>query len=356
MGRRVFCSVMVCALMLVMAVPLSSCSDADESNDEFRTLPDYLDGDKRITLSGYAVFESENVSATPQILVFIMHYNGVSWEYVNVRTDDKLMSGDVSYSLTGSESNRYRFSVEVPLIDKTKTGVNYAICAFNSYRIWTVSSQFGELPVEVSPMAGATDDGGWDGVTEQTFNVFALDRSVWTDEGVHDGSEVMVTGKDTSALENANKISLKRATGIVTGHVNGIISNSTNPLSDVLVTFSNQTGTVTTTRTDDDGDYTINIPTGTYTVSFSRGNYVCDDVTVTVYEMGVATANANMRIELHNDYFGFDLSHFLMIVGGVVCVLIIIISSIYQYNRIKKGFRPPEWIIDDMNDDGEERR
>lgn len=349
MDRRMPLAAVACAMMLIIAIPLAA-SDADAAGTDFRDLPDYLDGDKRITISGYALFESEDVSVIPQIIAFIVVRDPVDgYRYVNVHPENRLLSGDVGFD----DSNDYFFSIEVPLIDETKTNVFYGLCAYNNYSIWTVSSSFsdeGYSPVAVEPMSGSPASGGWDGIVIPEQNLFLLDRSAVA--GADDGEVVQVTGDDGD--RPADRITLKRATGLVKGHVTGTLSNRTNALADVLVSFSNDDGEVATARTDSDGDYTLNLPTGDYTVSFSRGNYVCDDKFVSVYDTGVAIVNADMFIELHNDYFGFDLSHFLMLVGGVVCVTIIAISAIYQYNRIRKGFRPTEWIVDDMDDDEKE--
>ena len=93
------------------------------------------------------------------------------------------------------------------------------------------------------------------------------------------------------------------------------------------------------------------LPTGDYKVTVSRGNYTCEPIFITVRD-GAETecGETTMTLTVHNDYFGYDLAHFLTIIGGAVCAAIILISIAFQWRRIKRNKSGKDWILDDQQE------
>ncbi len=338
-------STLIVTLLLCACVPLISDDGSADTT--------YVTSDK-ISICGYAKYDT-NTDVAPQIFVFVGYEDPVDEDvkYIDAKGNGTMMKAVISGVVsTTDESLNYYFEVtNVPLIDKT-TSAHYYVCVFYNFRICTVSSMIDpDSETEIVP------DDTWE-TTAKNWEAWQVEDSVWNTAAAND--EVFITGKydEVNKQMSGDLISLERATGTVTGHVNGSIAGKIDGLDGVLVQFSRSGTVVTETRTDDNGNYTATyVPTGDYTVTFSRGNYTCDPVTVTVNEGTNTVETATMTLKINTDFFGYDLAHFLAILGGAACVIIIVISIVYQWRRIKRKKSGKEWILDDMEeiDEDEEK-
>ena len=93
---------------------------------------------------------------------------------------------------------------------------------------------------------------------------------------------------------------------------------------------------------------TLKVATGSYTITYNRGNYTHEPVEIEVIEGTNKAPEVTMELEMDTSYFGYDLVHFMMFVGAGICVLIVMISIGFQYKRMKKNKSGKEWILDDL--------
>ncbi len=328
-------SAVIVTLLLCAAIPVFSSDGSDAST---------YTSDDTITISGYAKYDT-NTDVVPEIIVFIVYTDATGTKYYeDAKGNGLLMTGTISGNTSTDESKNYFFTIpEVPLITGT---AHYYICAFNNFRIGTVSSM-----IDPESKTTIVPDESWGKVVPGEWDAWKVDDSVWS--GVTAGTEVFVTGgyDEENEKMSGDLLSLERATGTVTGHVDGSIAGNIDGLGDVLVQFVRDGTVVAEARSNSSGDYTAtNVPTGYYTVEFSRGNYSCEPTTVTVNEGINTVTTATMTLKVNTDFFGYDLAHFLTILGGAACGLIIIISIAYQWRRIKQKKSGKDWILDDMEE------
>ena len=142
--------------------------------------------------------------------------------------------------------------------------------------------------------------------------------------------------------------------GEISGHVSIMVRGSQSNLEDVRVELFSDGKQVAYTNTDSKGNFSLEVPTGSYELTFNRGNYRHDPVPVEVIEGKNTIPEVTMELEMDNSYFGYDLVHFLMFIGAGICVLIIILSIGFQYKRMKMNRSGREWILDDMPEDDDE--
>ena len=328
----------VALFMLVAALPMQFSDDSDATT--------YVDPTETITFAGYAMFSGSN-DVLPQIFVFVVIYDTTEdcYYYENV-ADNTILRGTVAGD-TGSNKTSYFFSVEVPLI--TSPQAEYYICAFNNYKIGTVSSLIEDSTQTISP-----DPDNWEPtVVTYDYDAVMIKRTTWA---TADPDEpIYITGgyNELDDTVSMDRISLIGSRGTITGHVNGIVGNSTTDLNDVLVQFYSGDRLVDSARTDSHGDYEAQLPTGDYTVKFSRGNYECEPISITVTEGTHVAPSVSMTMTVDNSFLGFDIAHFMTILGGIVCAVLIVMSVAFQIRRIKHNKSGKDWILDDM-DDGEE--
>ncbi len=309
-------------------------------------------GDKEITFSGYTggftSYDGSDESRLPIIYIFVVYEVGDIYKYEDAKENHALMMGRVSDNTSTDGSKNNLFSITVPLIDVP--GADYYICAFNNYKMNGVSSF---IEPETTTI---TADESWDGTAQEgkSWKVWKIKSSVWSGATGDETEPFFITGEyDTVAEEpSVDLIFLTGATGSATGHVSGMIANSTSNLNDVLVQFYKNGRFIDSTRTGSNGNYHLDgLPTGDYTVTFSRGNYECDPISITIYD-GADTpcGETTMTLTVNNEFFGYDLAHFLTILGGAVCALIIFISIAFQWRRIKQKKSGKDWILDDLEE------
>ena len=102
------------------------------------------------------------------------------------------------------------------------------------------------------------------------------------------------------------------------------------------------------TVTDEDGNYTFSqVPSGTYTVTFSKDSFLSRTMNVGLTPFEVRELNVEMEYDTANNtqtfLLGLDLAHSLMVVGLIVSIAVLIIG-IYVNYKIR---RKPELLDQD---------
>ncbi len=105
------------------------------------------------------------------------------------------------------------------------------------------------------------------------------------------------------------------------------------------------------TVTDEDGNYTFSqVPSGTYTMTFSKDSFLSRTVNVGLTPFEVRELNVEMEYDTANNtqtfLLGLDLAHSLMVVGLIVSIVVLIIG-IYVNYKIR---RKPELLDQDESE------
>ncbi len=105
------------------------------------------------------------------------------------------------------------------------------------------------------------------------------------------------------------------------------------------------------TVTDEDGNYTFSqVPSGTYTITFSKDSFLSRTVNVGLTPFEVRELNLVMEYDTANNtqtfLLGLDLAHSLMVVGLIVSIAVLIIG-IYVNYKIR---RKPELLDQDESE------
>lgn len=340
-------AVIVAALALVAAVPMMASSDSYA--EDYVSPDDTLD----IGVSGYITNYTPAEGVTLRAYIFVVIEIADSYYYVNLNPTEE---GTALVSATVDANNK--FTLVVPRI--TNTNAEYFIC-FDYYSIETVPWIPGEDDIQEIRPAHSTDitEHYWPATVTRTYKAIKLPHTEpWSDTTAYPSydethpadTEYWITAKDPASN---GLIGLERSMGTVKGHVVNLIRGENNDLADVLVEFFNNGDRVKSTTTDSGGDFEVNLPTGTYTVKFYKGNYHHEPITIDVTDSTYQMDDVVMELEMDTPFFGYDLVHFMMFIGAGLCITIIIISIAYQWRRIKQNKSGKDWILDDMPEEEE---
>ena len=199
---------------------------------------------------------------------------------------------------------------------------------------------FNKFSVKIEPGALLTKSNYYFFINIEGFSVVSTSSTVAddpTDIKVEEGTSTVVTrscyqitsaGDMTVGADNdtGGIITMARESlGSVTGYV---MIDTKEPiyLNNVIVTlFDSETGeSLLTTMTSDKGSYTIDYNAGSYKIQFELGGYktLTNDVVIKQNE----TTTLNAHLEQSESYFGLDLPHALMILGGAAAITLILFS------------------------------
>lgn len=111
-------------------------------------------------------------------------------------------------------------------------------------------------------------------------------------------------------------------------------------LEGVTVKLSNALFTAETV-TDDDGNYTFSqVPSGSYSITFSKENFVIKTLSVGLTPFEVKELNVEMEYDSANNtqtfILGLDLAHSLMVIGLTVSIMVLIIGIYVNYKLRRK--------------------
>ncbi len=225
----------------------------------------------------------------------------------------------------GETEGHWTFSEQVPVL---QAGYSYFICVQDGYRIF--EAPFDTIATTSTDLKPGTAD----------YTLTFTARQIIA----------VGTANDEIDLTENQMIQLRPAMVNVSGLV---ISGEDYALSNVeirLAKSDNPDRVLYTTYTDYNGRFTFsNVYTGHYIISASVAGYSYDSTPVDIQDNSTNSYRLIMTQQSDTQYFGFDLPHFLMIVGGIICIVLIVVSILFQH-RVRKG-RMGDWINDDTEEE-----
>ena len=144
-------------------------------------------------------------------------------------------------------------------------------------------------------------------------------------------------GKEYTISSEFESIILTSSYGDVTGRV-VTASTTTVALNGATISIK-ETGTgevVKRGNTSNGGYFTVkDCPTGTYDITIEMTGYVTYQSTVSIGN-GSTTDLREIQLQPTEGWFGLDLAHTLMIIGGAIAVILILFGAYLLY-RTRKG-------------------
>ena len=119
------------------------------------------------------------------------------------------------------------------------------------------------------------------------------------------------------------------------GTIEGTVTRDGFPVSGIYVYVhdTNSGDLVRRTTTEIDGTYSVDCRTGEYTVSINNVYYEAPSVDVTLRMEVVSGIDFNLIVREGTTYlFGFDLTHSMMLIGGILGLVLMIFAILYRIN------------------------
>ena len=206
----------------------------------------------------------------------------------------------------------------------------------NSVSPWTALSKTNKFSITITPQANLQKEKYYIYFNIYGFSVTSL-PSTYTKESIEVDSvkyacyQLPDEGSITVGTDNPLNTSTSDLFIMKTseGTVSGKVSTGTDEpiyLNGVIVTlYDLKTKTeLKSVTTHDGGLYTITYNTGTYGISYELGGYKTEKAEVTISEE-IPTVN-NVSLKETQSYFGLDLPHALMILGGATAVVLLLFT------------------------------
>jgi len=124
----------------------------------------------------------------------------------------------------------------------------------------------------------------------------------------------------------------------VFGTINGTVTRDGSPVSGIYVYIHDRnTGDlVKRTSTESDGTYSADCRTGEYTVSINNVYYEAPSVDVELGMEVIDGIDFDLIVREGTTYlFGFDLTHSMMLIGGILGLILLIFAILYRINISK---------------------
>ena len=277
------------AALLVGVIPFADSSDATGET----------------TISGY--FSGGDVSTSTNIYIGIVYSdddtNGTLVGSTKIVTSvDNLGNNKFTVPITPeADHNLNKYYIYINILGFTVTRP-----AYDSYVLKD------ELNVVTDPVSG----------TEEVYkNCYRLNGAAIVDDS------------DNPLGDSSHTFIVKSTRGTVSGKV---IKNTKEPVYITGVKVSlvdKKTKEVLATDTTNDDGYSFTYYTGTYDLLFEMSGY--DSVTNEVVISETSTKLPDIVMKENQSYFGFDLSHAMMILGGSVAV-VLLMFTIFMRTRLSK--------------------
>lgn len=287
-------SVAVLGVALMLAAVMLPLADTSES------------ASASTAIEGYLWNETKNLGNASHIDITVYSWSGNN-------TDNAENIGSVSKLTPVTDKNGvFKFSVSVnPVPNKQTTYLSIDIDGFSVASIsgalipeaYNIPVQIGDIPITVAAYR-------------------------FSGEGPVDSPTY-------SLNTNATPISMKSAQGTVTGKV---VTNTKDPipLNNVKVTlYDLETEADLTSTYTTNGTYTIKYSTGTYGLKYHLENYIDRESVVTLSD-GQTYVMSDIILNEANSWFGMDLPHVMMILGGIIAVVLILLISAYRIKLMMK--------------------
>ena len=274
------------AALLVCIIPMADSSDAAGET----------------TISGYLSVTDRDISTASSIEISIIYSDddGATGEIIGT-------TNTVSPKTITLNANKFTVPIE-PKADRTIT--NYYIY-FNIYGYSVIATPTGFIktvnPIDV------------DGMKYSCYKMNGAD---------------IIDGDNPIGDASSGWFTLKVAEGTVTGKVS---TNATEPvyLNGVTVKLYDidKKNELKSTTTGNGGEYSMDYSTGEYVITFEIGGYQTEEVKVVITEGTPTVCNVTMKET--QSYFGLDLPHALMIIGGSLAV-VLLLFTLFMRTRLSK--------------------
>ena len=281
--KKAFVLIAIAALM-VCFVPMVDSSDAADAT----------------TISGYLYEGSKDISLASSI-------------YISIIYSDDETSGEIVGSTTtvspwdSSKTNKFSVTIQPKAdLDITHYYIYFNIYGFSINSL--PSAAFEKKTIDV------------DGVKYTCYKLAGTVITVGSDNPIGDSS--------------SGWFIMKIAEGIVSGKVS---TKTEEPvyLNGVTVTLYDleKKNELKSTTTGNGGEYSLSYSTGSYVIKFELGGYQSEEMEVTITEETPAIKNATLKET--QSFFGVDLPHALMIIGGSLAV-ILLVFTLFMRLRLSK--------------------
>ena len=277
------------AALLVCIIPMADYSDAAGGT----TLTGYLDGPSDLSQSSFY-----------QITIVYSDDGENGVEVGKIISTDK-STGEIS---PWNNENKNKFTVTItPNADKAFA--HYYV-GFNIY--------------------GCTIDPGY--ISSSTkLKVGGVEDRYYSMVG--DSADI-VAGDNAIKPPSIEYYKMKSAKGIIGGQVSMSTQEPTYLVNVNVSLLDKSTEEVlATTTTGNKGVYELEYNTGTYNIRFELNGY--DTVTSEVTIVEDAVIVKDITLKQNQSYFGFDLPHALMILGGVLAV-VLLMFTLFMRMRLSK--------------------
>lgn len=287
--KRILVLVAITAL-IVSVIPFADSSDAAPEDTK---------------ISGYFYNEGKDLSQASKITIKVIYYDGMIAGEVVGETN--------TISAKDQVTGKNKFTVQITPGAETIKNKYYLYISIDGFSILNTNHSLSADPIEIM-----VNEGG----TPAKKNCYQI---------IESGS--LIEGENIIAPSEV--ITMKSSLGIVSGAVK-MDTKGTVFLNNVTVTLYDieMKKEVISTNTDYHGTYTIEYNTGNYEIRFELNGYDTVTETVTITEGGNYECNATMV--KNENYFGLDLAHAMMILGGSAAVILLLFTMFVRVKLSKK--------------------
>ena len=258
-------------------------------------------------------------------------------------TGETTVSGYMSASRDLTTGGVTTLTISIIYSDNDSTGK--LIGSVNSVSAWTPTVKANKFIVPIEPEADRVKTHYFIYFNIYGYSVSAVpsgyDEKVSIDvDGVKyscyrmNGADI-VDGDNPTGTASSSWFNLTEAEGTVTGKVS---TNATEPiyLNGVTVKLYDldKKNELDSATTGNGGEYSINYSTGEYIITFEIGGYQTEEMKVVITEDTPAVCNVTLKET--QTYFGFDLPHALMILGGTLAVVLLMFTLFVRMRLSKR--------------------
>ena len=285
--KRALALIAVTLMAIICIVPMADSSDAT--------------GDTTISAKFFCDKDLSTVSTT----VSIIYYDG---------GENGTLVGSTTTVSAKDPSGFNRFSVPIEPGASLVKNNYYFFINIEGFSIVSTSSTIADDPIEIKVEEGTSSV-----VTRSCYQITST------------GTIVANIDNDTGGIITMARESLGKITGFVM-----IDTKEPIYLNNVTVTmYDIATGeNLVTTKTEDKGSYIIEYNPGTYRITFDLGGYKSQTADVVIKQN--ETTTLNIQLEQSESYFGLDLPHALMIIGGSVAITLILFALFMRVRLARK--------------------
>ena len=258
-------------------------------------------------------------------------------------TGETTVSGYLSSSRDLTTGGGTTLTISIIYSNNESTGK--IIGSVNSVDAWTASVKANKFLIPIEPDADLTKAHYY-----IYFNIYGYsisstptgydNKTTIEVEGVKytcfqmNGADIVSGNDNPTGTASSGWFNLIEAEGTVTGKVS---TGSTEPvyLNGVIVKLYdiNKKNELENTTTSNGGEYSISYRTGEYILTFELGGYKTEEMNVVITEETPTVTNVIMKET--QSYFGFDLPHALMILGGTLAV-VLLLFTLFMRMRLSK--------------------